>query len=655
MLSVNKLTISFGGKDLFSEISFLINKNDHIGLTGKNGAGKSTLLKVLAGRQTPTSGEVSRPGGYTIGYLPQEMQHTDGRTVMQETLTAFEALQKIEKEIHRLSDDIAATTDTSSDAFMDLLARHHDLTEKFAMQGGYEMEGNAEKILMGLGFTRADFDRNTENFSGGWRMRVELAKILLQQPDLVLLDEPTNHLDIESVQWLENFLSTYPGAIVLVSHDKVFLDAVTNRTIEIVVGRIEDYKCNYSKYLIQRAERRATLLAAKSNQDKQIADLERFVERFKAKASKAAQAQSKLKQLEKIDRIEIDDEETGAIRFRFPEPPRAGALVYLAEELTKNYGPKEVLRGIDFEVERHDKIAFVGRNGEGKSTLSKILAGAEPFTGGKLTAGHNVKIGYYAQNQADALNSDKTVFETIDDEARGEMRTKVRSLLGAFLFSGDAVDKKVKVLSGGEKARLALAKLLLEPVNLLVMDEPTNHLDMRSKDVLKDALMNYQGALVVVSHDRDFLQGLTDKVFEFKGGHIKQYFGDIYDYLQAVKAENIDTATNNVATGRAAAKQADKSTAPTPAAPAPGISREERRAAENKIKKLTQSHEKLEDEIAALEKEVARLEKELYAAAPPAGLLSEYEARRKALDAAMAQWEAMATEIGELNQQLKPN
>ncbi|MDZ4840350.1 MAG: ATP-binding cassette domain-containing protein [Bacteroidota bacterium] len=639
MLSVNKLSIYFSGRFLFDDVSYLINADDHIGLVGKNGAGKSTMLKILAGTQVAESGEISKPTDFNLGYLPQEMNHRDGLTVMQETLTAFDELQKTSKEMDEVAHKISTTTDTSSNEFLDLLTRHHDLEEKFRIGGGYEMEGETEKILLGLGFERKDFDRFTQEFSGGWRMRIELAKILLKRPDLVLLDEPTNHLDIESVQWLENFLKTYNSAIVMVSHDKIFLDAVTNRTIEIINGRVEDYKCAYSKYVELRAERRAMQESAKINQDKQIADMERFVERFKAKASKATQAQSKQKQIDKIERIEIDNDEVTAMRFRFPEPPRSGQVAVHAVDVEKNFADLQVLKGLEFDINRQDKIAFVGRNGEGKSTLSKILANVDKASGGLIEFGHNVQIGYYAQNQAEELDGNKTVLQTIDDEAVGDMRLKVRSLLGAFLFSGDSVEKKVKILSGGEKARLALAKLLLRPVNLLVMDEPTNHLDMMSKAVLKEALSKYGGALILVSHDRDFMQGLTNRVFAFRHGKIKEYAGDIYDYLRENKIETLDEPKEKKAVKKESAEVKKE------------LSRDQQKSLDNQRKKLDKKIKQVEDEIQVIEAEKAAMEKKINSttsALDQIDLSRQYQQIDQKLNIKMNEWENVNEELESL-------
>ncbi|MCX6351532.1 MAG: ABC-F family ATP-binding cassette domain-containing protein [Bacteroidetes bacterium] len=470
MLALSEISVWFTGKALFDEASFLINKNDRIGLVGKNGAGKSTLLKIIAGLQEPEGGGIFKPNDITIGYLPQEMEHQDGRTVFDEALQAFKPLLELDAKIHVMGDEVAKGENVHSDAYMKLLDDLHEANDRFSMMGGYTMESDTEKILLGLGFNREDFPRITDTFSGGWRMRIELAKILLQKPDLLLLDEPTNHLDIESIQWLEGFLKDYPGAIVLVSHDRVFLDVITTRTIEINLGKFHDYNAPYSRYVEMRVERRTLQMASFENQQKMIEDTEKFIERFRYKASKAVQVQSRIKQLNKVDRIEIEEEDLSSIKFRFPDAPRSGKVVVATSHLTKIYPPKTILEDLEFEIERGDKVAFVGKNGEGKSTLSRIIAGIETYNG-TLEFGHNTKIGFYAQNQAETLTGDKTVFQTIDDEAAGEMRTKVRSLLGAFLFGGDAIDKKVKVLSGGEKSRLSLAKLLLTPVNLLILKQ----------------------------------------------------------------------------------------------------------------------------------------------------------------------------------------
>ena len=644
MISIARLSVHYSARYLFKEISFLINHNDHIGLTGKNGAGKSTLLKIISGIQDPDEGEIAKPNGLTIGYLPQEMEHQGGKTVFEEALTAFGELLDLQEKINKMTDDVSHRTDTHSDSYMDLLNDMHEASERFSMMGGYDMESEVEKVLLGLGFMRTDFIRKTDEFSGGWRMRIELAKILLQKPQVILLDEPTNHLDIESIQWLEEFLKNYTGAVVLVSHDRVFLDMVTNRTIEIVMGKIEDYKANYSKYLELREERRTLQMASYENQQKQIEHLEKFVERFKAKASKATQAQSRVKALEKIERIEIDEDDNAAMRFRFPEPPRAGAVVVESSNLSKSYGPKHVLDNLEFEIARGEKIAFVGKNGEGKSTLSRILAGLENY-GGTLNLGYNVHIGYHAQNQADVLNGEKTVFQTIDDEAAGEMRTKVRALLGAFLFSGESVDKKVKVLSGGEKSRLALAKLLLEPINFLIMDEPTNHLDMRSKEILKDALLNYTGTLVIVSHDRDFLQGLTQKVFEFRNKGVKEHIGDVYEYLKSRKIENLSELEKKKKDAKDAKEEV------VAVKEVPKLSFEEKKQLDREINKLEKQISNSETRIEELEKKKTDTENKL---SDPANLdkqtqlLAMYEADKKELDKEMKKWEDAIAELENL-------
>ena len=538
MVSVQDISVSFGSFDLLTDISFLINDQDRIGLAGKNGAGKSTLLKIISGNQSPASGQIDMSKEVTIGYLPQQMNVDDTTTVINETITAFSELIGLSEEIEYCSSEIARREDYESADYLKLCDHLTVVEERYRMLGGTNYMAEAEVTLMGLGFERKDFDRPTIELSGGWRMRIELAKILLRKPSLFLLDEPTNHLDIESIQWLETFLAGYPGAVVLVSHDRAFLDNVTKRTIEISLGKIYDYKASWSKYLILREERREQQLASYRNQQKMIEDTEKFIDRFRYKATKAVQVQSKIKQLDKVDRLEVDEEDKSAIHLRFPPAPRSGTVVVEAEALTKKYGALTVLNRIDFKISRGEKVAFVGRNGEGKTTLSKVILGEVDWTG-NLKIGHNVKIGYFAQNQDVLLDESKTVLQTIDDIAKGDIRTKIRDMLGAFLFRGDDVEKKVKVLSGGERARLALVKLLLEPSNLLVLDEPTNHLDMRSKDILKQALIKYDGTLIVVSHDRDFLDGIVGKVYEFKHNKIKENIGGIYDFLRKKKIENL--------------------------------------------------------------------------------------------------------------------
>ena len=538
MLTLSHCSVQFGGNYLFDDITFTIGTRDRIGLVGKNGAGKSTMLKILSGNVVSDEGNVIKSNDYTIGFLTQDLQATLGKTVLEEAMTSFDVLLEIEKEIDHLNNELMIRTDYESDEYANILDRHAHLHERFNFLGGASVEGTVQRILIGLGFEEKDLYRLVDEFSGGWQMRVELAKILLKNPDCLLLDEPTNHLDIESVQWLELFLKNYEGALVLISHDKAFLDIATNRTIEITNGGIEDYNCSYSKYLVERIQRRDLVKQAYANQQKEIAKTEEFIERFRSKANLASRVQSRIKMLDKIDRIELEEEDNSAINFRFPTAPRSGLMVIESADLQKSYGSKHVLKGIDFSIERGRKMAFVGKNGEGKTTCAKILAGVEPYEG-TVTIGHNVSIGYFAQQQAETLDGNRTVFETVDDVATGEMRTKIRALLGAFLFSGDDVYKKVKVLSGGEKSRLAMAILLLQPSNLLILDEPTNHLDMRSKDVLKQAIKSYEGTLIVVSHDREFLEGLTDQVAEFKLGKVRIYEGDIYEYLRQRNIEQL--------------------------------------------------------------------------------------------------------------------
>jgi ATP-binding cassette subfamily F protein 3 len=538
MVSVQDISVQFGSFDLLTNISFLINDQDRIGLAGKNGAGKSTLLKIISGLQSPTSGQIDMSKDVSIGYLPQQMRVDDTTTVMNETITAFSEITGLSEEIEFIGSEIARREDYESQDYLKLCDHLTVVEERYRMLGGTNYMAEAEQTLLGLGFERKDFDRYTKELSGGWRMRIELAKILLRKPSLFLLDEPTNHLDIESIQWLETFLANYSGAVLLVSHDRAFLDNVTRRTIEISLGKIYDYKASWSKYLILREERREQQIAAFRNQQKMIEDTEKFITRFRSKATKAVQVQSKIKQLDKVERLEVDEEDKSAINLRFPPAPRSGTVVVEAESLSKNYGTLNVLNRVDIKIQRGEKVAFVGRNGEGKTTFSKIIIGELDHTG-ILKMGHNVKIGYFAQNQDELLDENRTVLQTIDDIAKGDVRTKIRDMLGAFLFRGDDVEKKVKVLSGGERSRLALVKLLLEPSNLLVLDEPTNHLDMRSKDILKQALIKFDGTLIVVSHDRDFLDGIVNKVFEFRHNRIKENIGGIYDFLRKKKIENL--------------------------------------------------------------------------------------------------------------------
>lgn len=546
MVSVQNLTMHFTGEDLFTGISFLIREKDRIGLVGKNGAGKTTLLRLICGLELPHKGDVIVPEETSIGYLPQEKELISNKTVLDEALTAFEEIQHIEQQIEKVNHELSVRTDYESVSYHDLIERLTLLNERLALLGINSMEGDAEQILVGLGFEHADMTRIMSEFSNGWQMRVELAKILLKRPSLLILDEPTNHLDIEAIQWLEGYLQNYYGSVLMVSHDRAFLDNITKRTIEISQGKIYDYKGSYSEYVDMREERIESQTAAYNNQQREIKEIERFVERFRYKSTKSKQVQSRVKLLEKMDQIVVDEMDASSIQFRFPKAPHSGKITLEIKNLSKTYGQLKVLQDIDLLVVRNDRIAFVGRNGEGKSTMAKILAGLLDYTG-EVRLGHQVNIGYYAQNQHDMLDSEKTVFETLDEVAVGDVRTRLKAILGSFLFGGDSTDKKVKVLSGGEKARLSLAKMLLFPSNLLILDEPTNHLDMQSKDILKNALLRYDGTLIIVSHDRDFLQGLTNKVIEFKKPRIKEYVGDIYDFLQARdirKLEELETKTN---------------------------------------------------------------------------------------------------------------
>lgn len=538
MISADKLSVFFGGSALFDEVSFLINKRDRIGLVGKNGAGKTTLLKILMQEMEPTKGSITRPKDLTLGHLPQHLNYSDEETVMNEALKAFAHLQDIKDEADHLNNQLSVREDYETESYMQLIESATHATERFSILGGNDFTGETEKVLLGLGFSRTDLQRPTKEFSGGWRMRIELAKVLLRKPDLLLLDEPTNHLDIESITWLENFLKNYFGAVILVSHDKAFLDNICNRTIEISLGKIYDYKANYSKYLQLRAERREQQQRAYENQQKMIKDTEDFINRFRSKATKAVQVQSRIKQLDKVKRIQVDEEDNSRLRLKFPPAPRAGSIILETENYSVGYGDFMVLNNVDLIIENGEKVAFAGKNGEGKSTLVKAIMNELKGTG-KWKPGHNVLPGYFAQNQAEQLNGELTVFDTIDLVAVGDIRTKIRDILGAFMFGGEEADKKVKVLSGGERSRLAMIKLLLEPVNFLVLDEPTNHLDMRSKEILKQAIIEFDGTAVIVSHDRDFLEGLVDKVYEFGGGKIKEHLGGIYEFLESKNVSNL--------------------------------------------------------------------------------------------------------------------
>lgn len=639
MLSIENLTVEFGGFTLLDRISFVLNRNERVALAGKNGAGKSTLLKIMAGLQQPSGGVVSLPKGVSIGYLPQQMKLSDSRTVREEASLAFSHLQKMEKELEQLHTEMAERTDYETEAYQAVIERATDLQELLQMSGIHNFEAEVEKTLMGLGFLRSDFDRPTREFSGGWRMRIELAKILLQAPDVLLLDEPTNHLDIESIQWLENFLTTHSNAVMLVSHDRAFLDAVTNRTIEIVLGNAHDYKVNYSKYLELRRERREQQQRAYENQQKQIRNTEEFIERFRYKATKSNQVQSRIKQLEKIERIEVDEVDNSRLNLRFPPAPRSGSYPIVMEEVSKSYGDHLVFKNVTLTIERGEKVAFVGKNGEGKSTLVKCIMN-EIGHGGKLELGHNVKIGYFAQNQAQLLDEDRTVFDTIDYVAVGDVRTKIRDILGAFMFGGEASDKKVKVLSGGERSRLAMIRLLLEPVNLLILDEPTNHLDIASKEVLKKAIREFDGTAIIVSHDRDFLNGLVSKVYEFGGGKVTEHLGGIYDFLDKKKLETLQQLELSTT---AAAKMEKKQEQPSESK----LSYQEQKELNRKQRKLEKQIEEAENKIEALEKKISEMESVL---STPEGasnmdLLQKYLDTKARLDQTMHHWEQLQNEL----------
>lgn len=648
MITINGLSVHFPGGYLFRDISFVVGNRDRIGLVGKNGAGKSTLMKVVAGKQEYESGSVVISAGQTIGYLPQEMVPSSQVSVLEEALTAFDVLNRMEKTLEQLTIQIAESTDYESKEYENLLQTHSELSERIVMMGADNRQAETEKILLGLGFLHSDFSRKMTEFSSGWQMRVELAKLLLQKPEVLLLDEPTNHLDIESIQWLENFLRSYYGAVILVSHDRTFLDNITTRTIEITAGKIYDYKTNYSEYVKLHAERMEQQQSRLNNQQKQIAQTEKFIERFRYKATKSKQVQSRIKLLEKMDKIEIDDIDTSSIHFRFPPAPHSGKVVLETELLNKNYGEKIVLKEVNILIEKGEKVAFVGKNGEGKSTLSKIIVGETESSGGVCRLGHAVSIGYFAQNQAALLDGEKTVFETIDEVAVGDVRTRIRNILGSFLFDENDIEKKVKVLSGGEKTRLALAKLLLEPVNLLVLDEPTNHLDMLSKDILKMALMQYDGTLIVVSHDRDFLQGLTDTIYEFSHHKVKQFKGDIFDFLQTKKIADLDDLNQKSQQNKA------KSEVVVTQSKQDYLKNKER---ESGLRKIRNKITSCEQEIETLENKLKQMDDSL-ASSDFANQISdmnkfytEYEEIKKQLSERMNEWEELQINLEEAEKQ----
>lgn len=639
MVGINELTVNFGERYLFNKISFIINKSDRIGLVGKNGAGKSSLLKIIAGESESDGGNISMPSGFRVGYLPQDMDFAYGKTVMEEAKSVFKEVNGINEKIEKINEQLAIRTDYESDSYSEMLNELSDLNERIGLLGGFNIDSDCETILKGLGFSAEDFNRLTDDFSGGWRMRIELAKILLSNADVLLLDEPTNHLDIESIQWLEDFLKVYHGGVVLVSHDRAFLDGVTNRTIEISLGKIYDYKTYYSKYLSQRQERRDQQLAAYNNQQKQIQDTEKFIERFRSKASKAVQVQSRIKQLDRLERIEIEEEDNASMQFSFPPAPRSGKVAVEANEVGKAFGDNQVFSGVNYFIERGKKVAFVGKNGEGKTTMIRALVG-ELEHEGELKIGHNVEMAYFAQNQAEELDKEKTIFETIDEAAHGEIRKRVRALLGSFMFGEEEISKKIKVLSGGERARVALCKLLLEPINLLVLDEPTNHLDIRSKDVLKQALRNYDGTLIVISHDRDFLDGLTSEMYEFSNGNVKQFLGGVYEFLETKKAKTIREFEHKDKVVEKKDKKASDNK----------LSYEERKQKDKDIRKTQNRINKLEKLIAELETKVEEMNQTLLdPTAYSNELMEDYNIVKKELDQAMQDWEDSEQQLEALN------
>jgi len=641
MISVNSVTVSFGGFSLFENVSYLINTRDRIGLAGKNGSGKSTMLKLIAGLQSTSAGSISKPNGIKIAYLPQDMVHQHGKTVFEETRTAFIEIQQLEARLAEINHQLETRTDYESDSYAALITEITDISHRLDIIGSANMEEEIEKKLKGLGFDRKDFDRPSSELSGGWRMRIELAKLLLQKPDVLLLDEPTNHLDIESMQWLEEFMETFAGAVVLISHDKKFLDNVTNRTIEISNKKIYDYKTNYSHYLILRQERREQQEAAAKNQQKIINKTQVLIDKNRAKASKAAFAQSLIKKLEKMDIVEVDEADTSSIHFKFPPPAHSGKIVLTVEHASKDYPQKHIFSEGNFIIEKGDRVAFVGRNGEGKTTMMKMIAGQTDFKG-TVQLGHSVLMGYFEQDQAEKLNPEKTVFDTIDELAVGEIRARIRNLLGAFLFGGDDIDKKVKVLSGGERGRLALCKLLLQPYNLLMLDEPTNHLDIRSKDILKRALLDYEGTLLIVSHDRDFLDGLVTKMYEFREGHVKEHLCDINEFMRKRKLERLNELKTNV-------KEKQEAKAAKPVAEKQEVQEDNSK----KIKQLQNKVKKVEEDIEGLETKKAESDKIInapgfYESKDTTAFFNEYNQLKSKLEAKFKEWEELSAELNSL-------
>ena len=641
MISIQNLSVEFNSTALFSGVNFVINKRDKIALVGKNGAGKSTMLKIIAGLQDPTGGVVAAQKDITIGYLPQQMILTDERSVVEEVRTVFGKLDEMKASLARMNTELAERTDYESESYAELIDRISNLSDLVQMEESENGEAELEKTLLGLGFVRSDFDRNTSEFSGGWRMRIELAKLLLMRPDVLLLDEPTNHLDIESIQWLETFLKQKANVVVLVSHDRAFIDNVTNRTLEISCGKVYDYQVNYSKYVVLHQERIEQQMRAYENQQKQIQQTERFIERFRYKATKSVQVQSRIKQLEKIEEIEVDEVDNSRLNLKFPPAPRSGDYPVICEGVAKKYGDHTVFSNVDLTIKRGEKVAFVGKNGEGKSTLVKCIMNEIPYDG-NLKIGHNVKIGYFAQNQAFLLDGEITVFDTIDQVAVGDIRTKIRDILGAFMFGGEASDKKVKVLSGGEKTRLAMIRLLLEPVNLLILDEPTNHLDMKTKDVLKQAIADFDGTVIVVSHDRDFLDGLVEKVYEFGGGKVREHLGGIYDFLQHKQMESLRELEKSVPS------KTDNDQIQEPAVSSGKQSYAEKKEFEKQIRKAERLVKDAEAKVSQLEAELKVVEDKLAAGATDNELFERHGEVSKSLDAAMSEWEDATMELENL-------